>query len=79
MNTPTARVTISLSSEDKAMIEQAVDHAGAESTSAWLVHAAREQARWQLASKVAAEIAEDGEPISDEDRAWARAALGIDR
>jgi hypothetical protein len=44
---------------------------------AWMVQAAREEARWAIARKMADEIAAEA-GVTDEDRAWARSVLGLD-
>ena len=42
-----------------------------------LIQAAREEARWAIARKMADEIAAEA-GVTDEDRAWARSVLGLD-
>ncbi len=70
------RMSISMTSDDRALIEAAAKAAGL-SASAWMVHAAREEARWTIAHQLASELsAEAG--VTDEDRAWARSVLGLD-
>lgn len=70
------RISVSLTPDDRALIETAAKAAGI-SVSAWVVRAAREEARWAIARQVADEIAEEM-GVTEEDRAWARAALGLD-
>lgn len=70
------RISISMTPEDRELIESAARAAGV-SVSAWMVRAAREEARWAIARQVTAELsAEAG--VTDEDRAWAAAVLGLD-
>ena len=69
------RMSISMTQGDRSLIESAAKAAGV-SVSAWMVHAAREEARWAVARQVTAEIsAEFG--VTDADREWAAAALGL--
>jgi uncharacterized protein (DUF1778 family) len=70
------RMSVSMTPDDRALIEAAAKAAGV-SISAWMVRAAREEARWALARQIADEIAvEVG--VTDEDLAWARSVLGVD-
>jgi uncharacterized protein (DUF1778 family) len=70
------RMSVSMTSDDRALIEKAATAAGV-SVSAWMVRAAREEARWAIARQMASELsAEAG--VTDEDRAWARSVLGLD-
>jgi uncharacterized protein (DUF1778 family) len=61
---------------DRALIESAAKAAGV-SVSAWMVHAAREEARWAVAQQITSELAADAD-VTDADRAWAASALGLD-
>jgi uncharacterized protein (DUF1778 family) len=70
------RMSVSMTSDDRALIETAAKDAGV-SVSAWMVQAAREEARWAIARKMADEIAAEA-GVTDEDRAWARSVLGLD-
>lgn len=70
------RMSISMTSEDRALIEEAARAEGV-SASAWMVDAAREKARWAVACKIADEIAEMV-GVTDEDLAWARSVLGVE-
>lgn len=70
------RMSISMTSDDRALIETAARAAGL-SASAWMVRAAREEARWTLAREIADEIAAMV-GVTDEDLAWAKSVLGID-
>ena len=47
------RMSVSMTSDDRALIETAAKDAGV-SVSAWMVQAAREEARWAVARKVGA-------------------------
>jgi uncharacterized protein (DUF1778 family) len=69
-------MSISMTPDDRALIESAAKAAGV-SVSAWVVQAAREEARWAVARQITAELsAEAG--VTDEDRARAAALLGVD-
>lgn len=70
------RMSVSMTSDDRALIEAAAKDAGV-SVSAWMVRAAREEARWAIARKMADELAAEA-GVTDEDRAWARSVLGLD-
>ena len=76
MGTVQERMSISMSAADRSLIESAAEAAGV-SVSAWMVHAAREEARWAVARQVTGELAEEA-GVTDADRAWAAAALGRD-
>lgn len=70
------RMSISMTSDDRALIETAAKAAGI-SVSAWMVQAAREEARWAIARQIADEIAAEV-GVTEEDLAWARSVLGVD-
>jgi uncharacterized protein (DUF1778 family) len=70
------RMSISMTPSDRALIETAAKTAGV-SVSAWMVHAAREEARWAVAKQIADEIAEEV-GVTDADLAWAAQVLGLD-
>lgn len=70
-------MSVSMTSDDRALIEAAAKDAGV-SVSAWMVRAAREEARWAIARQMADEIA-DEIGVTDEDLAWARSVLGVER
>jgi uncharacterized protein (DUF1778 family) len=70
------RLSVSLTPDDRSLIESAAKAAGV-SVSAWMVRAAREEARWAVARQVTAELAAEA-GVTDSDRAWARAAQGLD-
>ncbi|GAA2096913.1 plasmid mobilization protein [Actinomadura alba] len=70
------RMSISMTPSDRALIEAAAKTAGV-SVSAWMVHAAREEARWAVAKQIADEIAAEV-GVTDTDLAWAAEALGLD-
>jgi uncharacterized protein (DUF1778 family) len=70
------RISVSLTPDDRALIETAAKAAGI-SVSAWVVRAAREEARWAIARQIADEIAEEM-GVTEEDLAWARSVLGVD-
>jgi len=70
------RMSISMTSEDRALIEEAARAEGV-SASAWMVDAAREKARWAIAFQMASELAAEA-GVTDEDRAWARSVMGLD-
>jgi uncharacterized protein (DUF1778 family) len=70
------RISISMTPDDRALIESAARAAGV-SVSAWMVRAAREEARWAVARQITAELsAEAG--VTEEDRAWALSVLGVE-
>lgn len=69
-------MSISMTPADRALIESAARTAGV-SVSAWMVHAAREEARWAVARQVTRELA-DEVGVTDADRAWAASVLGLD-
>jgi uncharacterized protein (DUF1778 family) len=69
-------MSVSMSAGDRALIESAAKAAGV-SVSAWMVHAAREEARWAVARQVTSELAAEA-GVTDEDMAWAAVALGLD-
>lgn len=60
---------------DRSLIESAAKHAGV-SVSAWMVRAAREEARWAVGRQVTSELAAEA-GVTDADRQWAAAALGV--
>jgi len=70
------RMSISMTPEDRALIETAAKAAGL-SVSAWMVQAAREEARWAIARQITREMAEEA-GVTEEDEAWARSVLGVD-
>jgi hypothetical protein len=70
------RMFISMTPEDRALIETAAKAAGL-SVSAWIVQTAREEARWAIARQITREMSEEA-GVTDEDRAWARSVLGVD-
>jgi uncharacterized protein (DUF1778 family) len=70
------RMSISMTPEDRALIEAAAKAAGV-SVSAWVVQTAREEARWAIARQITREMSEEA-GVTDEDRAWARSVLGVD-
>jgi hypothetical protein len=63
------RMSISMTPEDRALIETAAKAAGV-SVSAWIVQTAREEARWAIARQITREMSEEA-GVTDEDRAWA--------
>lgn len=69
-------MSISMTPADRALIESAAKAAGV-SASAWMVHAAREEARWAVARQVTSELAAEV-GVTDADRAWDLSALGLD-
>jgi uncharacterized protein (DUF1778 family) len=70
------RVSISMTSDDRELIEAAAKSAGT-SVPVWIVQVAREEARWAVARQIASELsAEAG--VTAEDLAWARSVLGLD-
>lgn len=76
MGSSQERMSISMTPDDRELIESAARAAGV-SVSAWMVRAAREEARWAVARQITAELsAEAG--VTDEDRARAAALLGVD-
>jgi uncharacterized protein (DUF1778 family) len=70
------RMSISMTPEDRALIEAAAKAAGV-SVSAWIVQTAREEARWAIARQITREMAEEA-GVTEEDEAWARSVLGVD-
>lgn len=69
------RVSITMTSDDRELIETAAKSAGT-SVSAWILQVAREEARWAVARQIASELAaEAGVPADD--LAWARSVLGL--
>ena len=75
MSRPQERMSISMTPADRALIESAARSAGV-SVSAWMVHAAREEARWAVARQVTRELAAEV-GVTDADRAWAASMLGL--
>ena len=69
-------MSISMAPADRALIESAARAAGV-SVSAWMVHAAKEEARWAVARQVTRELAAEV-GVTDADRAWAASVLGLD-
>lgn len=69
-------MSVSMTPADRALIESAAKAAGV-SVSAWMVHAAREEARWAVARQVTSEFAAEV-GVTAADRAWAASALGLD-
>jgi len=76
MSRPQERMSISMTPADRALIESAAKAAGV-SVSAWMVHAAREEARWAVARQITSELAAEA-GVTDADRAWAASVLGLD-
>jgi uncharacterized protein (DUF1778 family) len=76
MNRPQERMSISMTPADRALIESAAMAAGV-SVSAWMVRAAREEARWAVARQITSELAAEV-GVTDADRAWAASVLGLD-
>jgi uncharacterized protein (DUF1778 family) len=72
----TERISISLSPEDRELITSAAQAAGT-TVSAWVIHAAREEARWAVAQKIASELAAEV-GVTEADRAWADKVLGLE-
>jgi hypothetical protein len=70
------RMSISISPADRALIESAAESAGV-SAAAWIVHAAREEARWAVACQITGELAAEVGVTAD-DLAWATSVLGVD-
>jgi uncharacterized protein (DUF1778 family) len=77
MSRPQERMSVSMTPADRALIESAAKAAGV-SVSAWMVHAAREEARWAVARQITTELAAEA-GVTDADRAWAASVLGLDR
>jgi hypothetical protein len=73
---PQERMSVSMSPADRALIESAAKAAGV-SVSAWMVHAAREEARWAVARQITSELAAEVGVTAD-DLAWAASVLGVD-
>lgn len=73
---PQERMSISMTPDDRELIESAAKAAGV-SVSAWMVRAAREEARWAVARRITSELAAEA-GVTDEDLAWAASALGLD-
>jgi uncharacterized protein (DUF1778 family) len=76
MSSSQERMSISMTPDDRALIESAAKTAGV-SVSAWMVQAAREEARWAVARQIASELAAEM-GVTDADRAWAASVLGVD-
>lgn len=76
MSRPQERMSISMTPADRALIESAANAAGV-SISAWMVHAAREEARWAVAQQIADEVANEV-GVTEGDLAWAATVLGPD-
>lgn len=77
MSRPQERMSVSMTPADRALIESAAKAAGV-SVSAWVVHAAREEARWAVARQITIELAAEA-GVTDADRAWAASVLGLDQ
>jgi uncharacterized protein (DUF1778 family) len=75
MSRPQERMSISMTPDDRELIESAAKAAGV-SVSAWMVRAAREEARWAVARQITSEFAAEAR-VTDEDLALAAAALGL--
>jgi uncharacterized protein (DUF1778 family) len=75
MSTPQERMSISMTPDDRALIESAAKAAGV-SVSAWMVRAAREEARWAIARQLTSELATEA-GVTDADRQWAATVLGV--
>ena len=73
---PQERMSVSMTPEDRALIESAAKADGV-SVSAWMVRAAREEARWAVARRISGELAAEA-GVTDEDLAWAASVLGVD-
>lgn len=73
MSESQVRMSISMTPEDRALIETAAKAAGV-SVSKWIVQTAREEARWAIARQITREMADEA-GVTAEDEAWARSAL----
>ena len=69
-------MSVSMTPADRTLIESAAKAAGV-SVSAWMVHAAREEARWAVARQVTGGLAAEA-GVTHSDRAWAASVLGLD-
>jgi uncharacterized protein (DUF1778 family) len=68
-------MSISMTPDDRALIEAAAKAAGV-SVSAWMVRAAREEARWTVARQTTTELAAQA-GATDADREWGASVLGV--
>jgi uncharacterized protein (DUF1778 family) len=66
---------ISMTPGDRALIKSAAKAAGV-SVSAWIVQAAREEARWAESRRMADELAAEA-GVTDEDLAWAESVMRV--
>lgn len=73
---PQERMSVSVTPADRELIESAAKASGMPA-SAWIVHVAREEARWALARQIAHELAVEA-GVTNEDLAWAASVLGVD-
>lgn len=72
-----SRVTVTVRPEVLAAAEQNVSEGRATSVSAWVDQAMEEKARRDDLAELLAEMATAGDPVGDEDEAWARSVLGL--
>ena len=71
------RVTVTVSAETVAVVEQEVARGRTKSVSAWIDSAMQEKARRDELVDLLAQMEAESGPASAEDEAWARATLGL--
>ncbi|MBC8091737.1 MAG: hypothetical protein H7Y15_07345 [Pseudonocardia sp.] len=74
----TTRITISIPEQIAAKAQRAVDAGEAESVSGYFSGLAEREPDWAAARVVLDEMIEEAGGLTEEDRRWAREALGID-
>jgi hypothetical protein len=73
------RLTISVPDEIAAKAQRAVDAGDADSVSGYFGQLADREPDWAAARSVVDALIAESPSITDDDRAWARSVLGVDR
>ena len=74
----TTKIAVSLPDEQVAAARRAVAEGRAPSVSAYVASALAEKSDYDDLAALLADMAAEGGPPSDDDRIWARRALGLD-
>jgi Arc/MetJ-type ribon-helix-helix transcriptional regulator len=74
----TRKIAVSLPDELVTAAREAVAHGRAPSVSAFVAEAIKEHGRYADLSELLTEMTADGGTPTQEDRVWARKALGLD-
>lgn len=74
----TVKVTVTIPEEELALAQVAVERGAARSLSAYMTEALVERRRGQSLLELMTELRTEIGPATEEERAWARRALGLD-